>query len=88
MHPFYVIINNSLQIFPLIKNISAGGIFTTTDKSQYVGHEVSFEFRLVGYEKPIRVFGKIVRSDHYGFAVKFYEKVEKLLNSINKNKND
>jgi len=75
----YVIEEKNYKDF--IKNISAGGVFITTSKAQYVGHEVSLEFRLVGHEKPIRVFGKIVRSDHNGFAVEFYEKVEELLNS-------
>ena len=75
----YTIEDKSYKDF--IKNISAGGVFITTSKSQYVGHEVSLEFRLVGHEKAIRVFGKIVRSDHNGFAVEFYEKFEELLNS-------
>ena len=75
----YTIEEKSYKDF--IKNISAGGVFIITSKSQYVGHEVSLEFRLVGHEKPVRVFGKIVRSDHNGFAVEFHEKVEELLDS-------
>ena len=64
-----------------IKNISAGGVYITTKKSQAVGEEVSLNFMLSGRKRPIRVFGKIVRSGHNGFAVQFYEKVEELLNS-------
>ena len=64
-----------------IQNVSAGGVYITTKKSQAVGDEVSLNFILSGYKRPIRVFGKIVRSGQKGFAVQFYEKVEELLNS-------
>ena len=80
----YIIEDKTYKDF--IKNISAGGVFIATNKSQYVDHEVSLYFRLSGYEKPIKVFGRIVRSDHNGFAVKFYEKVEELLNITTQNK--
>jgi len=64
-----------------IKNISAGGVYITTKKPQSVGDEISLNFLLSGHNRPVRVFGKIVRSSHNGFAVKFYEKIEELLNS-------
>ena len=65
-----------------IENISAGGVFISTDKSQYVGHDISLNFRLAGYDKPIKALGKILRSEPNGFAVEFYEKVEELLNMV------
>ena len=74
----YIIKEETYKDF--IKNISAGGVYITTKKSQSVGDEISLSFRLSGYEKPIRVFGKIIRSNPDGFAAKF-EKVEKLLNT-------
>ena len=63
-----------------IKDISAGGVYITTEKSQSVGDEISFNFMLSGYRRTIRVFGKIIRSTSNGFAAKF-EKVEELLNT-------
>ncbi len=80
----YIIKDKTYKDF--IKNISAGGVYITTKKSQSVGDEISMNFMLTGHKRPIRVFGTIIRSTPNGFAVKFYEKVEELLNSVNENK--
>ena len=80
----YVVQDNIYTDF--IKNIGAGGVYITTKKSQSVGDEISMNFMLTGHKRPIRVFGTIIRSTPNGFAVKFYEKVEELLNSVNENK--
>lgn len=62
----------------LIKNISRGGLYITTQKSQSVGDEISINFMINGQKRPIRILGKIVRSGPNGFAVKFFEEIEAL----------
>jgi len=74
----YTVCENTFKDF--IKNISAGGVYITSDHTHLVGREVSMDFKLTGYPKSIRVFGKIVRSDTKGFAVTFFEEIKELLN--------
>ena len=76
------------QIFTdSIKNISAGGVFITTKKSQTVGDEITLNFMISGHKRSFRVFGKIVRSDANGFAVEFFQEPEQLLYYLDSNKN-
>jgi len=70
-----------------IKNISAGGVFITTKKSQSVGDEITLNFMISGHKRSFRVFGKIVRCDSNGFAVEFYQETEKLLDYLDRNNN-
>ena len=65
----------------VIKDISAGGVYITTKKSHSVDDEISLNFILSGHKRTIRIFGKIVRSTPNGFAIKFNEIVEELLNT-------
>ena len=44
----------------VIKDISAGGVYITTKKSQAVGDEISLNFMLSGHKRTIRVYGKII----------------------------
>ena len=76
----YTVHEKTFQDF--IKNISAGGVYITSDRTHLIGREISMDFNLTGYPKSIRVFGKIVRSDANGFAVKFYEDIKESLNGI------
>ena len=63
----------------LIKNISASGVYITSNHIHSIGREISMDFKLTGYTQSIRVFGKIVRSDAKGFAVEFYEEIKDLI---------
>lgn len=74
----YTIKNKTYMDF--IRNISAGGVYITAQHSQSIGQEVSMNFTLPGHQKSIRVYGRIVRASSKGFAVKFYNEVEELLN--------
>jgi hypothetical protein len=65
-----------------IKNISAGGVYIITNKSKSVGDEISMNFMLTGHKRPIRVFGKVVRIGPTGFAVKFIEDLEDLIDKL------
>ena len=56
----YVIQNKTFQDF--IENISAGGVYIIAEQPQTIGQEVSMNFTLPGYQKSVRVYGKIVRS--------------------------
>jgi len=76
----YVIQDNIYTDF--IKNISAGGVYVITKKSQSVGDEISMNFMLTGHQRPIRVFGKVVRISTTGFAVKFTKDIEDLINQL------
>jgi len=44
------------------RNINDGGIFVETDTPQPVGTNVELEFKLPGADRPIEVFGNVVRS--------------------------
>ena len=76
----YTIQDQSFKHF--IKNISASGVYITTQQPQSIGQEVSMNFKLADYKDPVKVYGKIVRSGPKGFAVEFYREIERLLNNI------
>jgi len=76
----YTVHEKNFQDF--IKNISAGGVYITSSHTHLIGREISMDFKLTGYPKSIRIFGKIERSDAKGFAVKFYEDIKEPLNGI------
>ena len=73
----YIIQNKTYKDF--IKNISAGGVYITTQQSQSIGQDISINFTLPDYQESIRVYGKIVRKDPHGFAVEFDDELEELL---------
>lgn len=70
-----------------IKNISAGGVYIRTKQTHSAGRDISMDFKITGYPKPIRVFGKIVRCDPNGFAVEFFQEIEELLDDLDRNTN-
>ena len=56
-----------------IKNISAGGIFIETQSPLFVNQQITITFFLPGAQRPIKIKGKVVRTDPKGIAVEFDE---------------
>ena len=54
-----------------IQNISAGGIYIETREPLSKGEDLSLTFSVPSSEAPIRLTGKIVRTDKSGIAVEF-----------------
>jgi hypothetical protein len=54
-----------------IKDISAGGLFIETDTALFINQELVITFFLPGAKKPIKIRGKVVRTDPKGFGIKF-----------------
>jgi len=53
------------------KNISAGGAFIETPAVLSVGQEVSLIISLFSFEEPVKITGKVVRTEPLGVAVEF-----------------
>lgn len=62
----------------VIKNISADGLFVRTWRKFVAGESISLKFPLFKFDNIIKVFGKVVRNDHDGFAVTFDEPIHGL----------
>ncbi len=58
-----------------IQNISIGGLFIETKIPLFVNQELSMAFTLPGTEAPIKITGKVVRSNPKGIAVQFDEPI-------------
>lgn len=58
-----------------IQDISAGGLFIETGIPLSVNQELILTFSLPGPENPIKIKGKIVRTDQKGLGVKFNEPI-------------
>lgn len=56
-----------------IQNISSGGIYIETQIPLHVDHELSMTFTLPGTGDPLKITGKVVRTDPNGIAVRFDE---------------
>ena len=56
-----------------IKDISAGGIFIETETALFINQELVITFFLPNSSKPIKIRGKVVRSDPKGFGIQFDE---------------
>ena len=56
-----------------IQNISTGGLFVETQMPLLADQELSMTFTLPGTEAPLKITGKVVRSDPKGMAVQFDE---------------
>ena len=54
-----------------IQDISAAGVFIETQNPPSVGEVITLSFSLAEGKKPIKINGKIVRSNNLGFAVDF-----------------
>jgi hypothetical protein len=56
-----------------IKDISAGGLFIETETALFINQELVITFFLPDARKPIKIKGKVVRTDPKGFGIKFDE---------------
>jgi CheY-like chemotaxis protein len=56
-----------------IQNISSGGIYIETQIPLHVDHELSMTFTLPGTGDPLKITGRVVRTDPNGIAVRFDE---------------
>jgi CheY-like chemotaxis protein len=54
-----------------IQNISSGGIYIETQIPLHVDHELSMTFTLPGTGDPLKITGRVVRTDPNGIAVRF-----------------
>ena len=54
-----------------ISNISQSGLFIDTQKPLAVGAEIIMTFRLDGFDKPLKIKGKIAHSSDKGVGVEF-----------------
>ncbi|UCH21450.1 MAG: PilZ domain-containing protein [Deltaproteobacteria bacterium] len=54
-----------------IQDISAAGVFIETQNPPSIGEKIKLTFSLAKSKKPVTITGKIVRTDHNGFAVDF-----------------
>ena len=53
-----------------IQDISSAGVFIETPKPPAIGGDITLSFTLAN-DRPIRISGRIVRSNDRGFAVEF-----------------
>lgn len=58
-----------------IQNISTSGIFIETQTPIFVNQELTATFFLPGSKTPIKIKGKVVRTDPKGIAVQFDEEI-------------
>ncbi len=58
-----------------IKDISAGGLFIETETALFINQELVITFFLPDSRKPIKIRGKVVRTDPKGFGIKFDERL-------------
>ena len=56
-----------------IKDISSGGLFIETETSLFVNQEILITFFLPDAGAPLKIRGKVVRTDSKGIGVKFNE---------------
>jgi len=56
-----------------IKDISSGGLFIETDTALFMNQELVITFFLPDVQAPIKIKGKVVRTDAEGFGIKFDE---------------
>lgn len=56
-----------------ITDISQNGLFIETSQRLNVGKNITLSFKMQGYERPFKIEGKIVHSNHRGIGVKFSE---------------
>jgi len=56
-----------------IKDISSGGLFIETDTALFMNQELVITFFLPDVQAPLKIKGKVVRTDAKGFGIKFDE---------------
>ena len=54
-----------------IINISRNGVFIKTPKPLFVGEEIIMNFELKGFDKPLKLMGKVVHANRNGIGVQF-----------------
>jgi Tfp pilus assembly protein PilZ len=54
-----------------IHDISASGIYITTEKPLLVGEDIVVSFSIEGYDRPFKIKGKIVRTDQKGVGIEY-----------------
>ncbi len=55
----------------IIKNISAGGLAIRTKRTIAGGQPITLTFPLFDFDHPVKVTGRVVRTEPGGFAVEF-----------------
>ena len=56
-----------------INDISASGLYITTEKPLLVGDNIMVSFSIQGYDRPFKIKGKIVRTDQNGVGIEYKE---------------
>ena len=56
-----------------INDISASGLYITTQKPLLVGDEIYVSFSMDGYDRPFKIKGEIVRTDQRGVGIEYKE---------------
>ena len=56
-----------------ITDISKNGLFIETKRPLNVGEEIILSFNMHGYDRPFKIKGDIVHSNHRGIGVEFKE---------------
>ena len=54
-----------------ITNMSQNGIFIETQKPLFVGEEVILDFKLEGFNEPLKITGKVAHATRAGIGVEF-----------------
>lgn len=58
-----------------IKDISASGLFIETETALFINQELVITFFLPDARKPVKIKGKVVRTDPKGFGIEFDERL-------------
>jgi type IV pilus assembly protein PilZ len=61
-----------------ITNMSQNGIFIETQKPLFVGEEVILDFKLEGFNEPLKITGKVAHATRSGIGVEFKDVDPKL----------
>jgi Tfp pilus assembly protein PilZ len=56
-----------------ITNISPNGIFIETHKPIFVGEEIKLDFKLEGFNKPLKITGEVAHATRSGIGVEFID---------------
>ena len=64
-----------------IKNISQSGVFIDTRRPIFVGEEILMDFKIEGFNKSLRMEGKVVHASSRGVGIEF-KKVDPTVSQI------
>ena len=62
-------------------NISQSGVFIETRKPIFVGEEILMDFQIEGFNKALRMEGKVVHASSRGVGIEF-KKVDPTLSQV------